>query len=104
MNPATLLKNESLPLNILFGPFSGAKLFMNPQSSKRHIFGIYESCLNPWLKAVIPQVSVVFDVGANGLNHRFGHSGRTACLISKVSSMRDRALRHLVQMNYSVNG
>jgi type I restriction enzyme S subunit len=39
-----------------------------------------------------------------GLNHRFGHSGRTACLISKVSSMRDRALRYLVQMNYSVNG
>jgi uncharacterized protein with HEPN domain len=39
-----------------------------------------------------------------GLNHRFGHSGRMACLISKVSSMRDRALRHLVQMNYSVNG
>ena len=40
----------------------------------------------------------------NGLNHRFGHSGRMACLISKVSSMRDRALRHLVQMNYSVHG
>ena len=42
--------------------------------------------------------------GVVGLNHRFGHSGRMACLISKVSSMRDRALRHLVQMNYSVNG
>ena len=40
----------------------------------------------------------------SGLNHRFGHSGRMACLISKVSSMRDRALRHLVQMNYSVHG
>jgi hypothetical protein len=46
----------------------------------------------------------IFPVYQEGLNHRFGHSGRTACLISKVSSMRDRALRHLVQMNYSVNG
>ena len=44
------------------------------------------------------------EIEVTGLNHRFGHSGRMACLISKVSSMRDRALRHLVQMNYSVNG
>jgi hypothetical protein len=41
---------------------------------------------------------------SRGLNHRFGHSGRTACLISKVSSMRDRALRRLVQANYPADG
>ena len=45
-----------------------------------------------------------FGLNPLGVNHRFGHSGRTACLLSKVQSIWGRALRHLAQVNYPANG
>jgi hypothetical protein len=41
---------------------------------------------------------------AQGVNHRFGHSGRTASLLSKVQSIWNRASRCIVQVNYTANG
>ena len=43
-------------------------------------------------------------IKADGVNHRFGHSGRTASLLSKVQSIWNRALRCIVQVNYTANG
>jgi hypothetical protein len=67
--------------------------------------GMLQFCQKYWpAEHTLRAIETSFRRRVPGLNHRFGHSGRTACLISKVSSMRDRALRYLVQMNYSVNG
>lgn len=52
-------------IKVLAGPFKDASLILNPACSKRKIFGIYEYVLNPWLNQVLPQIQVVWDVGAN---------------------------------------
>lgn len=59
------LRQEPIPLRILVGPFRGARLILNPTCSKRKIIGIYEHILNPWLNQIVPNIEVVFDVGAN---------------------------------------
>jgi hypothetical protein len=65
MNPFPYLSKKPVPLNILSGPFRGTRLILNPACSKRKIFGIYEHVLNPWLNQVLPQIEVVWDIGAN---------------------------------------
>lgn len=51
---------------ILLGPLRGARPLMNAENySLRYMFGLYEYELNGWLKAAIPRVNAVFDVGAN---------------------------------------
>jgi hypothetical protein len=72
INPLAYFSNKTVPLQILAGPFSGATVYLNPRHSKRHIFGLYEECLNPWLKAVLSDVDVVYDVGANGGYFTYG--------------------------------
>ncbi len=56
---------KQIPLRILAGPFRGARLILNPACSKRKILGIYEHILNPWLNQILPDIEVMFDVGAN---------------------------------------
>jgi len=62
---ALLTKRTPTPVTILAGPFRGARLILNPSHSKRKILGAYEHVLNPWLRAVLRHVEVVWDVGAN---------------------------------------
>ncbi|MEQ9486499.1 FkbM family methyltransferase [Coleofasciculus sp. F4-SAH-05] len=65
MNIIPYLRQEPIPLRILAGPFRGTHLILNPACSKRKILGIYEHILNPWLNQIIPDIEVLFDVGAN---------------------------------------
>jgi hypothetical protein len=51
----SLLQNKSVPTTILFGPFRGAKLL-----------------LNPWLVQVLRHTDVVWDVGANDGYYTYG--------------------------------
>jgi hypothetical protein len=60
-----LLPDRPVKCPILFGPLRGAKPLMNPRESLRYVFGIYEHELNPWLAKTIPEVTTLFDVGAN---------------------------------------
>ncbi|MFQ3581834.1 MAG: FkbM family methyltransferase [Chloracidobacterium sp.] len=62
---ALLTKRVPTPVTILAGPFRGARLILNPAHSKRKILGAYEHVLNPWLRATLKRVDVVWDVGAN---------------------------------------
>lgn len=57
--------NRPIRCPIVFGPLRGAWPLMNPQSSFRYIFGLYEHELNHWLSIVIPKTNCVFDIGAN---------------------------------------
>lgn len=59
------LSKKPVPLTVLAGPFRGAQIILNPACSKRKVFGVYEHVLNPWLNRVMPQIEVVWDVGAN---------------------------------------
>jgi Methyltransferase FkbM domain len=45
---------------------------MNPLTSLRYIFGLYEHELNPWIAQAISQVDSLFDVGANHGYFSFG--------------------------------
>jgi len=79
------LSKHPIPLRILAGPFKGTRLILNPACSKRKVFGIYEHVLNPWLKQILPDIEVLWDVGANdgyftygcanaiAQHHRAGH-------------------------------
>lgn len=67
-----LLPNRTLPLPILRGPFRGATINLNPRSSLRKVFGIYEHELNQWLERVLPHVDTVLDVGAADGYFTFG--------------------------------
>jgi hypothetical protein len=69
---AYLFPDRARPTRIRRGPFRGAIIVMNPRSSKRKIFGLYEHELNPWLKLTLPRVSRVLDVGANDGYFTFG--------------------------------
>ncbi|MCS7079318.1 MAG: FkbM family methyltransferase [Chloracidobacterium sp.] len=62
---ALLTRRTPTPVTILAGPFRGARLILNPAHAKRKMLGAYEHVLNPWLKAALKQVEVVWDVGAN---------------------------------------
>ena len=59
-------------INILGGPFRGAKVYLNPANSKRKIFGLYEYCLNEWITKAIENKEFVLDVGANTGYHTYG--------------------------------
>lgn len=61
----SLLPDHPVKCPILFGPLRGARPLMNPRSSLRYIFGLYEHELNGWLRETIPTVNALFDVGAN---------------------------------------
>ncbi|PPD04064.1 MAG: hypothetical protein CTY29_07255 [Methylobacter sp.] len=62
--------NRFLPKNptqvsILSGPFQGAKMYLNLNTSKRKIFGLYEYVLNDWILKKIINKQFVLDIGAN---------------------------------------
>jgi hypothetical protein len=59
------LPNHPVRTPILFGPFRGARIVLNPRCSLRKILGFYEHELNPWLKQTLRRVTRVLDVGAN---------------------------------------
>ena len=61
----SLPKSHNVPVKIMYGPFKGASLILNPSASKRKILGVYEHILNPWLTQILPEIEVVWDVGAN---------------------------------------
>jgi hypothetical protein len=67
-----LIPNRPMPTHILFGPFRGARIRMNPRDNLRKIFGLYEHELNEWLTRVLPRVDIVLDVGANNGYFAFG--------------------------------
>ena len=67
-----ILAKSPQSINILGGPFRGAKVFLNPANSKRKIFGLYEYCLNEWIKKTIENKEFVLDVGANTGYHTYG--------------------------------
>ena len=71
-NPFNYLKNETVLLQILAGPFKGASVYLNPRHSKRHILGLYEDVLNPWIESVLAKVNVVYDIGANNGYFTYG--------------------------------
>jgi hypothetical protein len=71
-NPFAYFSNQTVPLTILRGPFRGSRVFLNPRHSKRHILGLYEQVLNPWLEQVLSEVEVVYDVGANNGYFTYG--------------------------------
>lgn len=75
-------------LKIIFGPFRGAKVYLNPKSSKRKIFGIYEYVLNNWISEVVPRKEFVFDIGANTGYDTYGF----AHLLSKANSSRSHVI------------
>ena len=103
ITPRTAIPLSEIDLSAVRSQGAGGQN-VNKVSTAIHLrFDINASSLSPLYKERLLNLNDS-RITKDGLNHRFGHSGRTACLISKVSSMRDRALRHLVQMNYSVNG
>jgi hypothetical protein len=61
----SLLPDRAVYAWILCGPFRGARIVMNPQSSMRKIFGLYEHELNGWLESALRRCDRVLDVGAN---------------------------------------
>ena len=67
-----ILAKSPQSINILGGPFRGAKVFLNPANSKRKIFGLYEYCLNEWITKTIENKEFVLDVGANTGYHTYG--------------------------------
>jgi len=102
----SLLSAEQESVTVLRGPFRGARLFLIPKQSRRKIFGVYEHVLNGWLQKVLPEVDVVWDVGANDGYFCFGcarrilqHQGRAAvvafepglisgeCMLEEASSL-----------------
>lgn len=60
-----LLAQQPVSVDILGGPFRGAKVLLNPATSKRKIFGLYENVLNDWIRSAIVGKEFVLDVGAN---------------------------------------
>ena len=68
----SLRKSTPQDLRILFGPFRGARVYLNPSNSKRKIFGLYEYCLNPWLTSKAKGKEFIFDVGSNTGYDLFG--------------------------------
>lgn len=67
-----LFPDRRLPMRVLFGPFRGARVAMNPRVSMRKVFGIYEHELNGWLRTALPKTRRVLDVGANDGYFTFG--------------------------------
>jgi hypothetical protein len=68
----SVIPDREMPVRILFGPFRGAVIVLNPRSSLRKIFGLYERELNCWLQRLLPAVSKIIDVGANDGYFTFG--------------------------------
>jgi len=71
-----LLPDRMLRMPILLGPFRGARVQLNPRQSVRMMLGLYEHELTGWLKAVMPQVNLVLDVGANAGYFSLGCAAR----------------------------
>jgi hypothetical protein len=84
----SLLPNRSLPLPILWGPFQGAVIQLQPRIALRKVMGVYEHELHDWLKQVLPQITMVLDVGANDGYFTFGcekvlrELGKPACILA----------------------
>ena len=84
----SVFSNAPKQVRVIAGPFAGAKLYLCPRSSKRKIFGVYEHVLNSWLDKVLPEIEVVWDVGANdgyftyGAAHRILKHKSTATIVA----------------------
>jgi Methyltransferase FkbM domain len=68
----SLLPNRPVPMRIWRGPLRGARIVMNPRSSLRKAFGLYEHELNGWLEQALHRVTRLLDVGANDGYFTFG--------------------------------
>lgn len=77
-----LLAKHPVSMNILGGPFRGARMLLNPSDSKRKIFGIYEHVLNEWITKATVNKQFVLDIGANTGYDTYGF----AYLLSKNNS------------------
>jgi hypothetical protein len=66
------LPDRPILLPILYGPFRGARIRMNPRHSLRKMAGLYEHELNSWMAKILPKVTTVLDVGANDGYFTFG--------------------------------
>lgn len=99
-NPFSYLGDQTIPLTILRGPFRGSRVFLNPRHSKRHILGLYEEVLNPWLDKVLQDIEVVYDVGASNGYFTYGcaeaiqRHGKTATILAFEPGLLG-GLRHL---------
>jgi hypothetical protein len=67
-----LIDDRTRPVRILGGPFRGATICMNLRENLRKVFGVYEHELNGWLRAALPRVDAVLDIGANDGYFAFG--------------------------------
>jgi Methyltransferase FkbM domain len=77
-----LWAKHPVSMNILGGPFRGARMLLNPSDSKRKVFGIYEHVLNEWITKTIIGKQFVLDIGANTGYDTYGF----AYLLSKNNS------------------
>ena len=68
----SLLPDRPVPMRIWRGPLRGARIVMNPRSSLRKAFGLYEHELNGWLEQALHSVTRMLDVGANDGYFTFG--------------------------------
>lgn len=66
------LPDHPVPMRIWHGPLRGARIVMNPRTSLRKAFGLYEHELNGWLEQALRRVTRVLDVGANDGYFTFG--------------------------------
>jgi Methyltransferase FkbM domain len=67
-----LVPDRPIPMRVWRGPFRGARIVMNPRSSLRMAFGLYEHENNAWLELALRRVSRVLDVGASEGYFTFG--------------------------------
>lgn len=67
-----LFKKSPQRMQVYFGPFKGAWVFLNPANSKRKLLGIYEHVLNDWIKKTASNKNFIFDVGANNGYDTYG--------------------------------
>ena len=67
-----ILPDHPVPMRVWRGPFRGARVMMNPRTSLRKVFGLYEHELNQWLETALTRVARVIDVGANDGYFTFG--------------------------------
>jgi hypothetical protein len=95
MNIFQYFSKKPVPLTILAGPFRGSRIILNPQHSKRILLGAYEHILNSWLTQLLPQIEVVWDVGANNGYFTYG----CACVIKRF-----RASANIIAFEPGLNG
>ncbi len=72
LKSVSVKESNPVPLTVMAGPFRGAGLVVNPDCSKRKLFGIYEHVLNSWWRNALPRTEVFWDIGASDGYFTFG--------------------------------